>query len=138
MIKLLKGLIIAFRAHKGQVDKGGKPYILHPIKVALGVKTLEAKTVALLHDVLEDTDYTMKDLRFLNKNQKDALTLLTKNENISYTDYIEAIKKDPIAKAVKISDLKHNSNLNRINVISEKDMSRYYKYNKALKILEDK
>lgn len=102
----------------------------------LGVKGIREKTVALLHDVLEDSNiFSIEDFNFLDEEQKEAILLLTHNKNVNYIDYIENIKKNNIAKAVKISDLKHNSNLNRLNRITEKDLKRKEKYNKALKIL---
>ncbi len=136
MLKYIKALVIAIRAHKGQKDKAGKPYIMHPIRVAFGVKGLDCKVVALLHDVLEDSKlYTIDDFRFLNSEQKDALLLLTHEKNEPYFDYIDKIKQNRIARAVKISDLKQNSNLNRLKQITDKDIIRCDKYKKAIMIL---
>ena len=126
------------RAHIGQKDKAGKCYIFHPINVALGVKGIRAKTVALLHDVLEDSDlYSFKDFSFLDEEQMDAILLLTHTEKVNYFDYINRIKTNKIALAVKLSDLKHNSNLKRLKTITEKDISRRNKYLKAMEILEN-
>ena len=138
MFKLFKAFFIMLRAHIGQKDKAGKCYIFHPINVALGVKGIRAKTVALLHDVLEDSDlYSFKDFSFLDEEQMDAILLLTHTEKVNYFDYINRIKTNKIALAVKLSDLKHNSNLKRLKTITEKDISRRNKYLKAMEILEN-
>ena len=135
MINYIKALIIMFQAHKGQKDKAGKTYIFHPLKVYFGVKTKDAKIIALLHDVLEDSNYTIEDLDFLTEKQKYSLNLLTHKKDESYFDYIEKIRDDDIAKEVKLSDLKHNSNLKRLKNITEKDLERVEKYKKAIEIL---
>lgn len=137
MFDILRALNIAVKAHRGQRDKAGKPYILHPVRVALGVKGQEARIVALLHDVLEDSLlYRMEDLFFLNEKQKKALSLLTHDKEVPYFEYIEKIKSNSLAKAVKLSDLKQNSNLNRLKTITPKDRERAEKYKKAISILE--
>lgn len=137
MFTYLKALRIAAIAHRGQRDKAGKAYLWHPIKVSQGVHTREAKIVALLHDVLEDSDYTLEDLVFLSSKQKQALVLLTHERGEPYFDYIVKIKANPLARAVKLSDLKQNSDLNRLKVVTEKDEQRRIKYQKAIGILEN-
>ncbi len=137
MIKLIKAFVISFKGHRGQKDKAGKPYILHPLKVSLKVDTIDEKVVALLHDILEDTHYTLKDLKFLSDKQKDALVLLTKDKKTSYMDYIKAIKKNPIARKLKINDLKHNMDLTRLKNINDKDIKRRNKYKQAIKLLKE-
>lgn len=132
----LKALRIAYRAHRGQKDKAGKPYIFHPIRVSLGVKNREAKIVALLHDVIEDSEITMEELYFLNDRQKEALLLLTHKEEEDYFDYIQRIKNDEIARQVKVSDLRHNADLTRLHTVTERDRKRRRKYLKALSMLE--
>ncbi|MFC4805522.1 GTP pyrophosphokinase [Filifactor villosus] len=132
----LKALRIAYRAHRGQKDKAGKPYIFHPIRVSLGVKNREAKIVALLHDVIEDSEITMEELYFLNDRQKQALLLLTHKEEEDYFDYIQRIKNDEIARQVKVSDLRHNADLTRLHTVTERDRKRRRKYLKALSMLE--
>lgn len=135
MFNLIKAFIIAIKAHQGQKDKGGKPYILHPIKVALNVKGKDERIVALLHDVIEDTNYTIDDLKFLSEEQKEALLLLTYDENMPYMEYIEAVKKNKIASRVKLADLEQNMNLKRLKTISNKDLKRLEKYKRAKEIL---
>lgn len=135
MLNLIKAFIVAIKAHRGQRDKGGKPYILHPIMVALNVKGKDEKTVALLHDVIEDTDYTIDDLKFLSKEQRKALLLLTHDNNVPYMEYIEEVKKNEIASKVKLADLEQNMNLKRLKTISNKDLKRLEKYKRAKEIL---
>ena len=103
----------------------------------MGVKTKDAKIVALLHDVLEDSNYTIEDLDFLTEEQKHSLVLLTHKKNEPYFDYIEKIKSDDIAKQVKLSDLKHSSNLKRLKNPTENDLHRVEKYKKAMEILSN-
>ena len=135
MLSYLKALKVAFIAHRGQKDKAGKPYIFHPIKVSFGVKGLDAKTVALLHDVIEDTNTQIESLMFLTNEQRKALSLLTHNKSVPYFEYVKKIKGNRIAKAVKLSDLRHNSNLRRLKVVSENDKKRVEKYSKAMELL---
>lgn len=137
MIDLLRALFIAARAHKGQRDKGGKPYIFHPLKVSLNVRGKDEKIVALLHDVIEDTSYTIDDLKFLTKDQKEALLLLTHDKDTPYMIYIEFIKKNKIASRVKLADLDQNMNLNRLKIVTEKDLERLEKYKKARDLLRE-
>ncbi len=137
MIDLLRAFFIAARAHKGQKDKGGKLYIFHPINVSLNVKGRDEKIVALLHDVIEDTAYTIDDLKFLTKNQREALLLLTHDRDTPYMTYIDAIKKDKIASRVKLADLDQNMNLKRLKIVTEKDLERLEKYKKARDLLRE-
>lgn len=137
MIDLLRSFFIAARAHKGQRDKGGKPYIFHPLKVSLNVRGKDEKIVALLHDVIEDTSYTIDDLKFLTKNQREALLLLTHDKDTPYMIYIEAIKKNKIASRVKLADLDQNMNLKRLKIVTEKDLERLEKYKKARDLLRE-
>ncbi len=135
MLSYIKALKVAFVAHNGQKDKAGKPYIFHPIKVSFGVKGFDAKIVALLHDVIEDSSIQAESLVFLTKEQREALDLLTHNKSVPYFEYIRKIKGNRIAKAVKLSDLRHNSNLRRLKVVSENDRKRAEKYSKAIELL---
>lgn len=135
MLKLIKALLVAIKAHQGQKDKGGKPYILHPIRVALNVKGKDEKIVALLHDVIEDTSYTIEDLEFLTEEQRKVLLLLTHDDNTPYMEYIEEVKKNKIASKVKLADLEQNMNLKRLKTVTNKDLKRLEKYKKAKEIL---
>ena len=138
MMNWFKTLIYARKKHHGQRDKAGKPYIFHPFYVSLHCKNKDARTAALLHDVLEDTETTAHDLKEqgFNNTVVDAVVLLTKPENEDYFHYVRRIKENPIAREVKINDLKHNMNLRRLKVVREKDLNRQKKYKQALAILQ--
>lgn len=138
MRTLVKAFSMAKKAHKGQKDKGGKPYIFHPIRVMLMTKGIRTKAVAIVHDVLEDSDhFGIDDFSFLDEEQIDALTLLTHPQNQGYDEYIKRIKSNAIAVAVKKSDLKDNMNLSRIDMITQSDRVRQEKYKRALESLEN-
>ena len=125
------------KAHAGQVDKAGADYYLHPFAVADMCKTEEEKIVALLHDVVEDTDVTLKDLAGLGFSTTilDALGSLTHASDEDYFDYIARVKKNKLATTVKINDLTHNSDLSRLINITPKDIARVEKYSRCLAIL---
>ena len=131
-----KAMIIAYEAHKNQVDKSGVPYIYHPIHVAEQMNTENECIIALLHDVVEDTNVTFKQLEeVFSKEIIDILKLLTSEENIEYDEYIKRIKNNSIACKVKIADLTHNLDKTRLDFVTEVDVKRNEKYKKALQIL---
>ena len=135
---LQKALMMAYEIHKNQVDKGGNPYCLHPITIALNMQTEEQKIVALLHDVVEDSDTTLDDLRAEGFSEKIVMAVdaVSKKKGQDYGEYLRNIKSNELARAVKIGDLKHNSDLSRLNrVPTEKDYKRVYRYQKALDYL---
>lgn len=134
-----KALKLCFEAHKTQVDKSGMPYVFHPFHLAEQMKDETSVIVALLHDVVEDTDYTLKDLADMgfSKEVTDALALLTHDDSVPYMDYVLQIKNNPVAKAVKLADLKHNSDLSRLDEITDKVLERKEKYSKAISFLEE-
>ena len=133
-----KALKLAFEAHKDQIDKSGLPYVFHPFHVAEQMNTEETVTVALLHDVVEDTDYSMQDLISMEFPQSvtDALSLLTHDKSVPYLEYAARIKGNPIARAVKLADLKHNSDLSRLDAVDDAALERIEKYRKAVALLE--
>ena len=133
-----KALKICFDAHKNQTDKSGLPYVFHPFHLAEQMETEETTIVALLHDVVEDTNITLEDLKEKGfKNEIiEAIALMTHSDETDYMDYVRAIKENPIAKTVKLADLKHNSDLSRMDVIDEKVLERRKKYLEAIEILE--
>lgn len=133
-----KALVIAEKAHKGQVDKAGKDYIEHPLFVASLVNSEEEKATALLHDVIEDSSYTFDDLlnAGIPTDVVEAVSLLTKPRDVSYQVYLDGIKKNHIARIVKLADLTHNSDLSRLPNISEKDIERQEKYKRAIEYLK--
>lgn len=131
-------IALATRAHFGQTDKAGKDYIEHPLRVMQSCVSDDAKIVAVLHDVVEDSDVSIEDLRTMNFAPQvvEAISLLTKTGNIEYSIYIASIKENVIAREVKIADLRDNMNLNRIAQPTEKDFKRLEKYRGALMTLE--
>ena len=136
--KTKKALKLCFDAHKNQVDKSGIPYVFHPFHLAEQMTCEETTIVALLHDVIEDTEYSVEDLKNMgfDKNITDALLLLTHDSSVEYMDYVALIKENPIAKKVKLVDLKHNSDLTRLDLVDEKALKRREKYLKAIELLE--
>ncbi len=128
---------IAYDAHAGQFDKGGLPYILHPLHLAEQMTTEDECVVALLHDVLEDTDLTPEDLsrQGITDSQIASLKLLLHDKAVPYLAYVEGLRGDPVARNVKIADLRHNSDLTRLGTISPGDVERAGKYQAALEIL---
>ena len=137
--KTKKALKLCFEAHKNQMDKSGMPYVFHPFHLAEQMQTEETTVVALLHDLVEDTDYTIEDLTSMgfDKNITDAIALMTHADDVEYMNYVRKIKNNPIAKAVKLADLKHNSDLTRLDVVDQKALSRREKYLKAIALLEE-
>lgn len=138
MSTLERAIEIAAEAHKGQVDKAGNEYIGHPLRVMEMGKTLEEKIVGVLHDVVEDTDWTFERLEAEGFAPEviAALRCVTKtSENENYDDFIERVKKNPLAAAVKINDLTDNMDIRRLPYLSDKDVKRLKKYLKAYKRL---
>lgn len=139
MSDLIKAISIATSAHKNQVDKGGKPYIEHPLRVMKHMTTDVEQIVAVLHDVIEDSDYSFADLVAAGFSEEivSAIVLLTKKKEVSYKNYLRAIKTNPIAITVKLADLQDNMDLTRLSTITEKDIERQKKYSKAVAILKN-
>lgn len=132
-----KALKLCFEAHKDQVDKSGMPYVFHPFHLAEQMSDERSTIVALLHDVIEDTEYTFEDLRKMGFEHEviEALVLMTHDDSVPYMTYVAAIKQNPIAKAVKLADLEHNSDLSRLDIIDEKALKRKEKYATAIELL---
>ena len=129
---------IAYKAHEGQTDKAGVPYIFHPIHIAEQMDSEESCVVALLHDVIEDSDITLEILsKYFNDDIIAALRVLTKKENDDYVMYIKRIKTNRLATKVKIKDLEHNRDLTRLDEVTDKDKKRSMKYWEAIRYLED-
>lgn len=124
---------IAAQAHKGQKDKAGAPYLLHPVRMMLRMNSEAAMMAAVLHDVVEDTAWTLEQLReegFSDEVLK-AVDCLTHRDGESYQEFIERVRANPIARQVKVADLEDNMNLQRINQIGSKDLERLEKYHQA-------
>ena len=134
-----KAMKLCFQAHKDQTDKSGIPYVFHPIHLAEQMKDEDTTVVALLHDVVEDTTYTPEDLAAMGFNDRviAAIRLMTHDENIPYMEYIAKIKENPIAKAVKLADLAHNSDTTRLDTVDAKAAARVEKYAKAIRLLNE-
>ena len=138
MSTLERAIEIATEAHKGQYDKAGNDYIGHPLRVMDMGRTEEEKIVGVLHDVVEDTEWTFAQLAAEGFSQEviDALQCVTKlSENENYDDFIERVKKNHLATAVKINDLSDNMDIRRLPYLSDKDVKRLKKYLKAYKKL---
>ena len=133
-----KAMRLCFAAHAGQLDKGGVPYVFHPFHVAEQMEDELSTVVALLHDVVEDTDYTLEDLARMGFPEwaLSALKLLTHDKRVPYLDYVAAIRHDPIARAVKLADLSHNSDLSRLTDPDASALARVEKYRRAIALLE--
>ena len=139
MSDLQRAIEISVTAHKGQVRKDGSPYVLHPLRLMMSVNSADEKIVAVLHDVVEDTDITMQQLEDegFSKQVLAALRLVTHDDGTSYEDYITNIKGNPIARAVKLADLRDNTNVFEIPKLSAKDLQRLEKYHRAYKTLTE-
>lgn len=130
-------LRICFDAHKDQVDKAGMPYVFHPFHVAEQMETEDEVCVALLHDVVEDTAATLDDLRVAGMGEEvvGAVAAMTHDPSVSYADYIAAIAQNPLARKVKVADLRHNSDESRLDEPTGRDLARLAKYAEALRML---
>ena len=138
MSTLERAIQIATEAHKGQLDKAGRDYIGHPLRVMEMGKTEDEKIVGVLHDVIEDTGWTfeMLEAEGFSRVVIEALKCVTKlSENENYDEFIERVKKNPLAVAVKINDLTDNMDIRRLPYLSDKDVKRLKKYLKAYKKL---
>lgn len=133
-----KVLKFIMQKHQNQYDEGGNPYVLHPITVALMCNNESEKIVALLHDILEKTDTKeedLKTLKLLNSSELRAIKALTRKKDMSYKDYIRRLFYYPLAIKVKKAELLHNMDLSRLSVVTEKDLERNKKYQKAYDFL---
>ena len=130
---------LATNAHRGQTDKAGLPYITHPQRVAARLDTPEAQVVGWLHDTVEDTPLTVRDIEAaFGPETAAAVDAVSRREDEVWSDYLERVAANPMARQVKISDLIDNSNLQRLPRVTLKDVKRQAKYNKALlKLLEE-
>lgn len=138
MSSLEKAVEIAIQAHKGQFDKSGEPYILHPMRLASKFENTDLKIVALLHDVVEDSNFSLDDLVGFgfSENIVDAIDCLTKRVNEDYERFIVRASRNKYAIKVKIEDLKDNMNVCRLRQeLSNKDLQRIAKYHKAYLML---
>lgn len=133
-----KALKLCFAAHKDQQDKSGLPYVFHPFHLAEQMTDEDSTIVALLHDVVEDSEYTFADLLAMGFSPRiiDAIRLMTHDKAVPYMDYVARIKENPLARQVKLADLRHNSDSSRLDVVDEKALARLEKYRAAIALLE--
>ena len=134
-----RAIRFAFPAHEGQQDRAGLPYVLHPVHLAEQMTDEDTCVVALLHDVLEDTEATVEDLRNegFTEVQIRAVQLLTREKDGDYLEYVRNLKNDPIARTVKMKDLEHNLDHTRLDEVTERDEIRFRRYRDAVKLLAD-
>lgn len=132
-----KALKLCFEAHKKQTDKTGLPYVFHPFHLAEQMDDEISTVCALLHDVVEDTPYTFGDLREMGFPEEvlDVLRLLTHDDATPYMDYVQKLSSNPTAKKVKLADLRHNSDVSRLDTVDEWALKRNEKYKKAIELL---
>jgi (p)ppGpp synthase/HD superfamily hydrolase len=139
MSSLEKAIQIAEQAHEGQRDKAGAPYILHPLRVMMKMATEAEQIIAVLHDVVEDTDWTMEQLQQEGYNREilDALDCLARRDGEEYGDFIKRVKQNPLSVKVKVADLEDNLDVSRLKGVTDTDAKRLEKYQQALKMLSN-
>lgn len=139
MPNLEHAIALAVKAHSGQTDKAGQAYILHPLRVMFTVEGETTRIVAIMHDVVEDTDYTFDDLREMGYSEDiiEALDCITRRDDETYERFIERSMPNPIARQVKIADLEDNMDVRRMGTpISQNDMERLERYRAAWQVLK--
>ena len=138
MSTLEKAIEIAARAHSADKEKNGDPYLLHPLRVMSQVESLDEKIAAILHDVPEDTNVTLDDLRQEGFSEAvlEAVRLVTRDDEQDYDQYIKDIRNNPIARSVKLADMRDNINLLRIPNLRDKDLERCKKYHRYIRELD--
>ncbi len=138
MSQLEMAIRIAVETHKGQIDKAGAPYILHPLRLMFGMDTEEEKVVAVLHDVVEDSDWTIDTLREEGFSEivLAAIDGVTRRDDESYEEFVDRAGRNLLARKVKIADLKDNMDITRIDHPTDKDFDRIKKYHKAWSYLK--
>ena len=136
--QLAKAIRIAAEAHEGQLDKAGQPYVLHVLRVMFGCHSPEAQIAAALHDVVEDTDWTLDDLRRegFSTTVVEIVDALTRREGEDYFDFARRAAATPLGREVKRADLLDNMDIRRIAHPTEKDWERLRRYRKALDMID--
>ena len=133
MATLERAIAIAAEAHAGQKNKDGGPYILHPVRVMMRVEGPEAQMAGILHDVVEDTDWTIERLRAEGFSEEvlAAVDCLTHREGEDYFEYVARAGSNAVARRVKLADLEDNMNVMRLGEVRDRDLERVRKYHKA-------
>ena len=134
---LERAILIAAQAHLGQRDKGGAPYILHPLRMMMRMESEDAMMAAVLHDVVEDSDWTLEQLRAegFSEDVLQAVDCLTRRDDESYDEFVARAQANAIARRVKIADLEDNMNVKRIGEMTPKDLARIKEYHRAWRAL---
>lgn len=137
MSTLDRAIVIATAAHGGQVDKAGAPYILHPLRVMLRLRTAEERIVGMLHDVVEDSAWTLESLRAEGFSEAvlRGIDAVTRREGESYEDFVLRAGRDPLGRPVKLADLEDNCDLSRLPAPTEQDQARVARYRRAIALL---
>ena len=137
MSLLERAILLAVQAHRGQVDRSGAPYILHPLRVMFRVETENERIAAVLHDVVEDTDWTLDGLRAEGFPEEivQAVDCLTRREGESYDDRVARAAAHPIARRVKLADLEDNMDARRLTRWCEEDAARFERYHRAWRFI---
>ena len=137
MNNLEQAITIAIKAHAGQVDKAGQPYVLHPLRLMLKFETEVEMIVAVMHDVIEDSEFTQDDLKKFGFSESivEAIDCLSKRNGENYDDFVLRVSQNNLASKIKVEDIKDNLDITRLNKITDKDLKRVEKYHRALKAL---
>ena len=138
MTLLEKAIAIAVEAHAGQVQKNGEPYVLHPLHLMMQMETEAEKIAAVLHDVVEDTEWSLADLQAEGFSDEVlvAIGLLTRQPHMTYEQFIEEVAPNPLARKVKLADIAHNMDVRRLPTITMKDVDRLIQYRAAFERLQ--
>ena len=139
MSTLERAIEIATEAHAGQADKAGERYILHPLRVMAAMDSDSTRIAAVLHDVVEDTDWSLERLATegFSPDIVRAIDALTRRDGEDYFEFVRRAKADPIASLVKVADVRDNMDMTRLRVISDRDRDRLKRYEEAMRILQD-
>lgn len=139
MSTLERAIAIAAEAHRGQTDKAGAPYILHPLRVMLRLRGADERIVGVLHDLIEDTDWTLERLRSEGFSPAviDGVDAVTRRDGENYEAFVLRAGRDPLGRRVKLADLQDNSDLSRIPEPTAKDRERLERYRRAIELLEN-
>lgn len=137
MSTIERAIALAALAHVGQVDKAGAPYILHPLRVMLRLEGMEERIVAVLHDVVEDSDWTLERLRNEGFSEiiLQAIDAVSRRPDEDYNEFIVRASKNSIGRRVKLADLEDNSDLSRLTEVTDRDLARLRKYQRGIAIL---
>jgi len=135
-----QAISIATKAHAGQLDKAGQPYILHPLRLMFKFQAKDEMIVAVLHDVVEDSSFTLESLKEYGFSEViiNAIESLTKNKGETYEDFVSRVSNNDLARKIKIEDIRDNLDLTRLDKITPKDLARVEKYHLALNRLSNK